>query len=79
MRKARMNNTKISILGTKYKVKYKKLGNAGLDGQCDGTEKKIIIRSDNFNGVGDFKWLQKKSLRHEIIHAFMIESGLESN
>lgn len=70
---------KVRILGTTYKIKYKKLGNKDLDGLCDYTEKKIIIRSDNFNNVGDFKWLQKKQLRHEITHAFMAESGLGPN
>ena len=74
-----MQDCKVKILGTKYKIKFKKLGNADIDGQCDYTEKKIIVRSDNFNNVGGFKWLQKKQLRHEIIHAFMAESGLESN
>lgn len=74
-----MQNCKINILGTEYKIKYKELGSAGIDGQTDYTEKKIIIRSDNFNNVGNFKWLQKKQLRHEITHAFMAESGLQSN
>lgn len=74
-----MDNTTISILGTKYKVKYKKLGNKGIDGCCDYTDRKIIIRKDNYNKVGNFKRLQRKQLRHEIIHAFMAESGLQSN
>lgn len=29
--------------------------------------------------MGNFKELQKKQLRHEIIHAFLSESGLQSN
>lgn len=70
---------KVNILGTEYKIKYKKLGNAGFDGECDFTEKKIIIRNDNFNGVGNFEYLQKKALKHEVIHAFMSESGLQNN
>lgn len=74
-----MKNKKINILGTKYRIKCKKLGNADFDGETDYTRKRIIIRIDNYNNVGDFKWLQKKQLRHEIIHAFMSESGLQSN
>lgn len=69
----------VNILGTEYKIKHKKLGNEGIDGECDYTNKKIVIRSDNFNNLGDFKQLQKKQLRHEIIHAFMSESGLQAN
>ena len=46
---------------------------------CDNTSKLIVIRSDNYNEVGNFVELQKKQLRHEIIHAFLSESGLQSN
>ena len=74
-----MKDCKVKILGTKYKIKFKKLGNVNMDGQCDFTAKKIIVRSDNFNKVGGFKELQKNSLRHEITHAFMAESGLQAN
>lgn len=74
-----MKDCKINILGTEYKIKSKKLGNSDMDGQCDYTKKEILIRKDNFYDVGNFKWLQKKQLRHEIVHAFMAESGLQSN
>lgn len=70
---------KINVLGTIYKIKKKKLGNAGIDGFTDYTNRTIIIRKDNYNNVGDFKYLMEKQLRHEIIHAFMAESGLQSN
>lgn len=70
---------KVNILGSKWKIKFKKLGNAGIDGQTDYTNREIVIRSDNYYGVGNFKRLQKKQLRHEITHAFMSESGLQSN
>jgi hypothetical protein len=50
-----------------------------IDGYCDYTSKEIVIRKDNTNDVGDFIWTQKKQLRHEIIHAFMAESGLQCN
>lgn len=69
----------LSILGTDYVIKHVILGNDGADGYCDYTSKEILIRDDNYNKVGDFEWLQKKQLRHEIIHAFMAESGLQSN
>ena len=70
---------KVNILGTTYKIKRKNLGNADLDGWCDNTSKTIIIRKDNYNNVGNFEYLMNKQLRHEIIHAFLSESGLQSN
>ena len=50
-----------------------------VDGFCDYTNHVICIRGDNHNNVGNFKRLQDKSLRHEIVHAFLAESGLQSN
>lgn len=74
-----MEDIKIDVLGTEYIVKFKELNDEDIDGFCDNTQKLIVIRSDNENKVGDFKYLQKKQLRHEIIHAFMSESGLQCN
>ena len=70
---------RILILGTLYKIKYKNLNDADCDGYCDYTARTIIIRNDNYNNVGDFQRLQNKQLRHEIIHAFLAESGLQCN
>ena len=69
----------VNILGTEYTIKTKELKGENIDGYCDSTEKSIVLRSDNVNGVGDFQELMKKQLRHEIIHAFMFESGLSCN
>lgn len=74
-----MEDVKIDVLGTEYVVEFKELNDEDIDGFCDNTQKLIVIRSDNENKVGDFKYLQKKQLRHEIIHAFMSESGLQCN
>lgn len=74
-----MEDIKIDVLGTEYVVKFKELNDEDIDGFCDNTQKLIVIRSDNKNKVGDFKYLQKKQLRHEIIHTFMSESGLQCN
>ena len=70
---------KVNILGTEYTIKEKELQNQGIDGYCDNTAKLIVIRSDNTNDVGNFEFLKKKLLRHEIIHAFLSESGLQCN
>lgn len=69
----------ILVLGTIYRIEPRELKNEDIDGFCDNTEKLIVIRSDNYNNVGDFDYLQKKQLRHEIIHAFLSESGLQCN
>lgn len=70
---------KANILGTIYKIKRKTLKNSNTDGWCDNTSKTIVIRKDNYNNVGNFEYLMKKQLRHEIIHAYLSESGLQSN
>lgn len=74
-----MKDTTINVLGTEYTIELRQLGSEGIDGFCDNTSKLIVIRSDNHNEVGNFAELQKKQLRHEIIHAFLSESGLQCN
>lgn len=72
---------KVSILGTEYSILEEKLGSDTIDGYCDYTSKEIHIRSDNYNELGNFEKLQKKQLRHEIIHAFYpkVDYSLISN
>lgn len=70
---------KVKVLGTKYKIIEEEFSDKDFDGYCDYTSKEIHIRNDNVNGVGDFEYLMKKQLRHEIIHAFLSESGLQAN
>lgn len=77
---------KVNILGTKYEIqilndeefeqnKHIKLhcdcNNIQLNGLCLGLDKKIIVREQ----VG--KSETNLILRHEIIHAFQFESGIE--
>ena len=69
----------VNVLGTVYRIEFAPLNDAEEDGFCDYTSKRIVVRSDNPNEVEDMKWLQKKVLRHEIIHAFLAESGLQAN
>lgn len=69
----------INVLGTTYTIEPRNLKDKDYDGFTDNTNKLIVIRSDNQNEVGDFDFLQKKQLRHEIIHAFLSESGLQCN
>ena len=67
---------RVNVLGTGYEIRYEELVGENADGYCDPTSRVITIRSDNTNKVQDFEELQRVTLRHEIIHAFMFESGL---
>lgn len=76
---------KVNILGTPYAV-YK-LAVADDDilsdeyhGYCDKTSKRIVVAlPDETNELGDYKIYLDTLLRHEIIHAFLFESGLHEN
>ena len=77
---------RLYILGTEYSLQYlsskedKKLEN--LDGYTDFYLKRIVVEKDFENRLFDetkIKNYQNKILRHEIIHAFLFESGLECN
>lgn len=78
----------LNILGTDYTIKRQskeenpKLENAY--GLCESYSKEIVV--DTFDeekkdamAVDNFEQFEKKVLRHEIIHAFLGESGLKSN
>lgn len=69
----------VDILGTTYTIREETLKDEEIDGFCDCFNRVICIRGDNYNNVGNFKRLQNQSLRHEIVHAFLAESGLQSN
>ena len=69
----------VIILGTEYALIREEFGEKDIDGYCDFTSKEIHVRTDNVNKLGNFKEHMKKQLRHEIIHAFLSESGLQSN
>lgn len=80
---------KVSVLGVEYKIIFRtdkddeKLD--GADGYCEFLSKEIVIDKSIFTG-GDGSPLVLKKLdllglkviRHELIHAFIYESGLSS-
>lgn len=79
---------KISILGTEYTISFKsqkKLSKRGCDGSCDRTSKNILVtrynvsRGDTPNKFDNPEKYVLQVLRHEVIHAFLYESGLDSN
>ena len=74
-----------SILGTEYKIlelsedEDDTLKERELDGYFDGTTKRIVLRTDydvSPGAVGDIIGFKRKVLRHELIHAYLYESGL---
>ncbi|WP_418502764.1 basic secretory protein-like protein [Dysosmobacter welbionis] len=78
---------KVNILGTEYTVSVTNEGNEprlnNMDGFCDETSKEIVAENYQTKIDSDSKknlLLQtKKVLRHEIVHAFLFESGLAEN
>lgn len=81
----RETSTAVNILGTPYKIliieeedyKYDR----EADGWCDPSVKEILIFNykQSAESVRDLVDYQRKVLRHEIIHAFLYESGLWQN
>ena len=76
---------KINVLGAKYKISERtEMEDALLSqvsGYCDNTTREIVLRriSDDksVRDCGDQNVVQAKTLRHELAHAFLFESGLE--
>lgn len=76
----------IDILGTKYKIvknaeekDYPQLKEC--DGFTDFSIKKIVVADfdKDESSIDDLEWYKNKVLRHEIVHAFIHESGLAEN
>ncbi len=78
-------DTSVNILGSIYSIIFRTLENEprleNADGITDFTTKEIFIRvcHQEENTVADLTEYTKKVIRHEIIHAFLGESGLRSN
>lgn len=70
----------VSILGVKYTIKEQsEVDNEllkGCDGYCDWTTKEIVVEREMVGTLGDMEAYIRKVLRHEIVHAFLLESGL---
>lgn len=77
---------KVKILGTEYEVikdaeekDYPQLKK--YDGFTDFSIKRIVVANfdKDESSVDDIDWYKKKVLRHELVHAFIHESGLAEN
>lgn len=74
----------IKILGTEYNLKVlEELPDTNCDGLCYTYEKQILVKDQNKMLDTDSSEDAKKArynevVRHEVIHAFFNESGLDS-
>ena len=86
-----MKNRKVNILGTEYTIETHKVSEDSyleenkFSGYC-GEEDKLIVVADMseekyFTGMDEKaqEIYRKRTLRHEIVHAFLNESGLSDN
>lgn len=74
----------VSVLGTAYTIHERSDTEDPLLKDCDGyydkTTKEIVIATKYQDSeLKDFEAYRRKVLRHEIIHAFLFESGLHEN
>lgn len=75
---------KVNVLGTEYTIidrsekEDRKLKEH--DGYCDSSTKTIVILKHEEDPMNkeDMNYLRQQILRHEIIHAFLSESGIEA-
>lgn len=75
----------VNVLGTEYVIyERREEEDAKLkenDGYCDSSTKEIVVcvyETDVMN-KGNMQAYKNQVLRHEIIHAFLAESGLDGN
>lgn len=72
---------KVNVLGTEYEVVFTDEKNdpllKGAAGYCDSTIKKIAVNvnKEDWQIKGEEHYIHA-TLRHELIHAFLYESGL---
>ena len=83
-----MQDFKVNILGSEWSVKF---GNketypnlTNIDGYTDFSIREIVVDDmkalqGQIGAKADLGSYQKQVVRHEIIHAFLLESGLDSN
>lgn len=74
----------VNILGTEYQIKLfteEEKSSEWGDGYTDFSTKEIYLLSlkQCEGSMKDLKWYQKLILRHEIVHAFLFESGLNAS
>lgn len=72
----------INVLGTEYTIEERDRKEDKIlesaNGYCDHTLRKCVvcIMEPDKNSLGDLEVYKRKVIRHELIHAFLTESGL---
>lgn len=81
-----MENRTVNILGTEYKIimcneeEHELLNGKFRDGCTDNTTKEILVCEKKSDcELQDYEYWEKTVLRHELMHAFLFESGLDSS
>jgi hypothetical protein len=74
-----MSENTVNVLGTIYHIWHQPMCNSVEDSRIDTDTKEIYIRCDDTKNRKNFKEIQKKRLRCEIIKAFMAESGIDNS
>lgn len=78
----------ISVLGAEYTLSLvseqeeQRLKDSNCDGFCDETTKELVVKLYErglLGNLGKLELQEQKNMRHEIIHAFLCESGLSEN
>lgn len=76
----------VSILGREYDIVEKSRANdrvlleKDIDGYCDKSIARVVVcdmKTREVDSLCDLERHKKKVMRHELIHAFLFESGLE--
>lgn len=81
-----LQDCRINILGSEWNIKfgseeqYPNLKN--MDGYCDQSTREVIVDDmekyrEQLGSKADLPSYRKQVARHEIIHAFLFESGLD--
>lgn len=80
---------RVSVLGVPYAIQYRLKSSDIIleqcDGYCDTSVKRIVVREytederEEPGTLHDLDIYKRKCLRHEIVHAFLYESGLSVN
>ena len=81
-----MLGCKVNILGTEWNIEFKSQKDDPLletkDGYTDESTKKIVVDNMDVISVDSKKNMyeyKKRVVRHEIVHAFLTESGLDGS
>ena len=78
----------VSVLGVQYTIRdATTVDDKALqtcDGYCDTTTKEIVVSdmtesAGSPDAKGDLEHYKRKVIRHELVHAFLFESGLSNN